>query len=273
MITTRKGNILKVIVGEYIANGVPVSSKAISARGLGVSSATIRNDMIELEEEGYLTQPHTSAGRIPSDQGYRYYIKSLMGDVYLSPEEQRLIRHQFHQVKDDLEEWIRLAAAILSTAIHGVALVTFPKDVKSRLKHLELVFINDHLILLVMVMWEAKLKQHLLSLEEGASQEGLSAIARKLTSNYGGLSTSEIAARSVELSSLEGEVMRTVVQLMKAEEVEEYEEPYVEGLRHIIDEPDFSWSGTTAAIMEVFEQKGLLRAFLPQVVSGEGLQV
>ena len=90
MLTQRKGNILRIIVGEHISTGLPVSSKAIFGKGLGVSPATIRNEMIELEEEGYISQPHTSAGRIPSDQGYRYYIRSLMGDVYLSPEEQRL---------------------------------------------------------------------------------------------------------------------------------------------------------------------------------------
>jgi len=273
MITSRKGKILRVIVGEYIAKGTPVSSKTISAKGLGVSPATIRNDMIELEEDGYIIQPHTSAGRIPTDQGYRYYIRSLMGDVCLSSEEQRRIRHQFYQVQDDLEEWIRLAAAILSSSVHGVALVTFPKAAKSRLKHLELVSIHEHLILLVMVLWEAKLKQQLLSLEGGASQETLGAIAQKLTSAYGGLTASQMAARSVELSPLEGEVMRTVMQLMRAEEVEEYEEPYVEGLRHMLDEPGFSWSGKMAAIMEVFEQRGVLRSLLPQVVSGEGVQV
>ncbi|MEE9400959.1 MAG: HrcA family transcriptional regulator, partial [Dehalococcoidia bacterium] len=121
MLTQRRSNILKIVVGEYISTGLPVSSHTIARRGMGVSPATIRNEMVELEEEGYLCQPHTSAGRIPSDKGYRHYIESIMGGVQLSLAEQRLIRHQFHQVESEVEEWTRLAAAILSRTVRNVA--------------------------------------------------------------------------------------------------------------------------------------------------------
>lgn len=273
MLTKRKEDILKIIVGEYIAKGAQVSSESVARKGLGVSSATIRNEMTELEEEGYLIQPHHSAGRIPSDHGYRYYIKSLMGEVSLPPEEQRLIRHLFHQVEDELEQWIPLAAAILSNTVHSVAIVTLPKAVRSRLRHLELVSLQDHLALLVLILWEAKLKQQLLTLGEPVSQEDLSAIAQRLTTAYVGLIGPQIAAQDLELSPLEEQVMKVVAQIMQAEESEEYEEPYVEGLRHILDQPEFSSRSKTAEIAEAFEQKGQLRSFLPQVATGEGVQV
>jgi heat-inducible transcriptional repressor len=273
MLTRRRDRILSIIIGEYVSKGVPVSSDVVARKGLGVSSATIRNEMIELEEEGYLVQPHTSAGRIPTDKGYRHYIESLMSYARLSREEQFLIRHQFHQVERAVEEWTRLAAAILSGIVHNVALVTLPKPVEARLKHLELVSLQELLVLLVLVLREAKLRQQMLTLEETVSQEELNASSRKLTSAYVGLTASEIAAKDLKLSPLEEQVMKTVGQLMKDEEGEEYEEPYIDGLRHMLIQPEFASSDKIAAIMEVIEQKSLLKSFLPRVLTGEGVRV
>jgi len=273
MLTRRRDRILSIIIGEYVSKGVPVSSDVVARKGLGVSPATIRNEMIELEEEGYLVQPHTSAGRIPTDKGYRHYIESLMSYARLSREEQFLIRHQFHQVERAVEEWTRLAAAILSGMVHNVALVTLPKPVEARLKHLELVSLQELLVLLVLVLKEAKLRQQMLTLEETVSQEELNASARKLTSAYAGLTASEIAAKDLNLSPVEEQVMKTVGQLMKNEEGEEYEEPYIDGLRHMLRRPEFASSDKIAAIMEVLEQKSLLKSFLPRVLTGEGVRV
>jgi heat-inducible transcriptional repressor len=273
MLTRRRDRILSIIIGEYVSKGVPVSSDVVARKGLGVSPATIRNEMIELEEEGYLVQPHTSAGRIPTDKGYRHYIESLMSYARLSRDEQFLIRHQFHQVERAVEEWTRLAAAILSGIVHNVALVTLPKPVESRLKHLELVSLQELLVLLVLVLKEAKLRQQMLTLEGNVSQEELSASARKLTAAYGGLIASEIADKELELSPVEEQVMKIVSELMRDEEGEEYEEPYIDGLRHMLRQPEFASSDRIAAIMEMLEQKSLLKSFLPRVLTGEGVRV
>jgi heat-inducible transcriptional repressor len=274
MLTRRRDRILSIIIGEYISKGVPVSSDVVAKKGLGVSPATIRNEMIELEEEGYLVQPHTSAGRIPTDKGYRHYIESLMSYARLSRDEQFLIRHQFHQVEKAVEEWTRLAAAILSGIVHNVALVTLPKPVEARLKHLELVALQESLVLLVLVLKEAALKQQMLTLGENVSQDELSASARKLTAAYGGLTASEIADKNLKLSPVEEQVMKIVSELMRDEEGEEYEEPYIDGLRHMLKQPEFAASSDKiAAIMEVLEQKSLLKSFLPRVLTGEGVRV
>jgi len=273
MLTKRRSDILKIIVGEYISTGLPVSSHTVARRGVGVSPATIRNEMVELEEEGYLCQPHTSAGRIPSDEGYRHYIESIMGDVQLSLTEQRLIRHQFHQVESEVEEWIRLAAAILSRTVRNVAIVTLPKPCKSRLKHLDLVSLQKFLVLLVLVLREAKLKQQVLALEEAVSQEELSVSARRLSSACAGLTCSEISNKDLGLSPLEGQVVGAVVQMMQAEEGEAYEEPCVDGLHHMLSHPEFASRSTLAAIVELLEQKSLLKSLLPQVLTGEGVRV
>jgi heat-inducible transcriptional repressor len=273
MLTRRRDRILSIIIGEYISKGVPVSSDVVAKKGLGVSPATIRNEMMELEEEGYLVQPHTSAGRIPTDKGYRHYIESLMSYARLSRDEQFLIRHQFHQVERAVEEWTRLAAAILSGIVHNVALVTLPKPVEARLKHLELVSLQELLVLLVLVLKEANLRQQMLTLEENVSQDELSASARKLTAAYGGLTASEIADKDLKFSPVEEQVMKIVSGLMRNEEGEEYEEPYIDGLRHMLRQPEFASGDKIAAIMEMLEHKSLLKSFLPRVLTGEGVRV
>ena len=273
MLTRRRNKILSIIIGEYISKGVPVSSEVVAKKGLGVSPATIRNEMMELEEEGYLVQPHTSAGRIPTDKGYRHYIESLMSYARISREEQFLIRHQFRQVERAVEEWTRLAAAILAGMVHNVALVTLPKPIEVRFKHLEMISLQELLVLLVLVLKEAKLRQQMLTLEENISQEELGASARKLTSAYTGLTASEIAAKDLKLSNVEEQVMKIVFELMRDEEGEEYEEPYIDGLRHMLRQPEFASSDKIAAVMEMLEQKSLLKSFLPRVLTGEGVRV
>ena len=100
MLTQRRARILEIIIGEYVTTAVPVGSAAIVRRhGLGVSAATIRNEMARLEEEGYITHPYTSAGRVPSDKGYRYYVERLMEEEELPWELRETIRHQFHQAR------------------------------------------------------------------------------------------------------------------------------------------------------------------------------
>jgi heat-inducible transcriptional repressor len=273
MPTPRREKILNIIVEEYISKGVPVSSEHVARRGLGVSSATIRNEMMALEEEGYIMHPHTSAGRVPTEKGYRRYIETLMGYAQLTQDEQLMIRHQFHQVERVVEEWARLAAAILSGMVRNVALVTLPKPVEVRLKHLELVSLHELFVLLVLVLKEAKLRQQVIALQEPVSQEELSASARKLTADYAGLTASQISAKSDKLTPLEERVSKAIVEIMEAEEQEEYEEPYIDGLRHMLRKPEFASSEKIAALIEVLEQKSLLKSFLPRVIRGEGVQV
>src|SRR3972149_578948 len=127
-LTDRQEKILAFVVKEYIETAIPVGSETLRRRGLSVSSATIRNELAELEEAGYLTHPHTSAGRVPTEKGYRYFVESLMEEFELPSVEQRMIRHQFHQVTLDVDQWMRLAAAVLAHASHSTALVTAPQS-------------------------------------------------------------------------------------------------------------------------------------------------
>src|SRR3990172_11492586 len=130
MLTERRQKLLQFIVDKY---------------ALPVSSATIRNEMGRLEDEGYIAQPHTSAGRVPTDRGYRYYVEALMQEEALPEQTQQTIRHQFHQAARELEEWARLAAAILATRLQNAAVVTTPHSPQPRLRWIELVGVHHYL--------------------------------------------------------------------------------------------------------------------------------
>src|SRR5512136_1864075 len=151
MITERSSTILNYIVGEYIARAVPVPSQLIADDAeLGVSPATIRNEMAFLEREGYLIRPHTSAGCIPSDKGYRHYVQAIEG-ARLPREDQRLIAHTFHQVEKEVEAWVSLTATLLARLAQNVAVVSLPKSTDCMLKHLELIALHESRALGVVV--------------------------------------------------------------------------------------------------------------------------
>ena len=163
--------ILTSIIRQYIERAVPVSSASVLEEcGLEVSSATVRNDVARLEEEGYILRPHHAAGSIPSDVGYRYYVGTL-NRTQLPVEERFLINHLFHQVEDKLEEWLNLAATLLARQTRSVAMVTSPRPASSRVKHIELVSIQPGLALAVVVLEGAKVRQQLLSFDDIKSQE------------------------------------------------------------------------------------------------------
>src|SRR3954452_4453773 len=150
----RRELVLKLVIQEFIENPLtPVASELLVRKyGMNVSSATIRNEMAALEDLGYLTHLHTSAGRVPTDAGYRYFVENLMERSGLSAGEQRTIQHQFYQVRGDLEQWIYLAAAVLARSTHNAAVVSPPRAYEARVKHLELIGIHDTVVLLVLVL-------------------------------------------------------------------------------------------------------------------------
>src|SRR3990170_7717375 len=196
MLTERQARVLELVIGEYVETASPVGSQHIQTKfQLDVSSATVRNDMAELEEAGYLSHPHTSSGRVPTDKGYRHYVETLMREEQLPWEAQQTIRHQFHQVERGQEAWVHLAASVLAQAVENAAVVTAPWTSACRLKHLELVSLHDRTALLVLVLDQARLKQQVLLLEEEQTQEELSEVGGRLNRALGGLSAGRVAPR------------------------------------------------------------------------------
>ncbi len=251
MLPLRTETILKSIVRQYIARATPVPSQSIiNDYELGVSGATIRNEMAHLEQEGYITRRHPSAGSIPSDKGYRYYVESLT-DIKLPLTEQRLISHLFHQVETELVEWLSLAATVIAQLAQNLAIVTMPKPVDCQFKHLELVALQDLLALVILVLRGAKVKQQLITFDQVISQPGLTAIANKLNVAYSGLSSQQILAKGIELSPTEQQVTDCLLKIMEAEDEQGYEEPYLNGLHFMLSQPEFAHSQRMLALMEL----------------------
>jgi len=273
MLASRTETILRSIVGQYIARATPVSSQSIiNDHELGVSTATIRNEMAHLEREGYITRPHPSAGSIPSDKGYRYYVGTLI-DIRLPLAEQRLINHLFHQVERELEEWLNLAATLVAQLAQNVAVVTMPKPISCRFKHLELVALHDSLVLLVLLLRGAKAKQQLITFTQIIPQSELRAISDRLNAIYSGLTRSQILPKSTGLSPSEQQVTDCLLRVMEAEDEQEYEEPYLDGLHFILNQPEFIHSHRMLSLMELVEHRDLLRSIVPPELARQGVQV
>ena len=121
-LTPRQRMILGLVVREYVGSASPVSSRAlVDSYDLQVSTATVRNELSRLEDLGYLTHPHTSAGRVPTNKGYHHFVGQLLGEVELPLQERRTIAHQFHQARRDFEQWMPLAASVLARTSRGAA--------------------------------------------------------------------------------------------------------------------------------------------------------
>jgi heat-inducible transcriptional repressor len=222
----RKSTILRIIVGEYIATAMPVASEFISRHyDMGVSPATIRNDVARLEEEGYLTRPHTSAGTVPSGKAYRHFVQALPDNIELPVDEQERIRRSFMEVEEEIDKWLKVAALIVSHMAGNVSIVTFPKARRSRFKHLELVAIHEFLAMLILVLSETSVKQHLLSFSEPMNQEELSKLANKFNSFFAGRTFAELTSQEVHASEQEQRLIDIITEIMEQEDESEYSKP------------------------------------------------
>jgi len=261
LLTDRRQQLLQLIVDEYVTTAQPVGSSAIVDKyRLPFSPATVRNEMARLEEEGYISQPHTSAGRVPTDRGYRYYVETLMREEALPEAVREMIRHQFHQAARELEEWARLAAAILAAHLQNVAIVSAPHSRFPRLRWLELVGVHDYLALLVVVLQEARVLQQALALDRPYDQEELTAIARRLNDLYSGMTTEQIAAASAELAPMEASVVDSAVTMLERADEDEFEPSYLEGLRDLLRQPEFAQSERILNLLELLEGRNLPKA-------------
>lgn len=273
MISARSEKILNYIVEQYINRAVPVPSQAVADEArLGVSPATIRNDMALLEQEGYLIRPHTSAGCIPSDKGYRQYVESIES-TKLPSEEQRLISHTFHQVEREVETWLSLTATILARIVQNVAIVSLPKSPDCKLQHFELLALHESTALAVVVLQGAKVKQKLISFDQTVSQPVLTDISNKLNATCSGLTGKQISEKEMELSPLEKEVTDHLIEIMRAEDMQDYEEPYLDGWHYMLNQPEFAHSDQMSTLMELVEQRGLLKVIIPVKLSRPGVHV
>jgi len=273
-LTERQQAILRLIIQEYVNSATPISSKAILHNyNLGVSSATIRNEMSALEDMGFLIQPHTSAGRIPIEQGYRYFVERLMQQIDLPMDEQRMISHQFHQARLELDQWLRLSAAILAHTTKNASLVTAPKSYRCQLKHLELVSIHDNTVLLILVLESGTVKQQILTLDRPMSQDELRMLARQLTDQWTEADAIEVTRSVTTLSGVAAQVGEIISGTMCRIDARRTSDIYHDGLLNILNQPEFKNKQGVQQVVRALEERRLVDQLIEKVLLEGGVQI
>ncbi|OQY30947.1 MAG: heat-inducible transcription repressor HrcA [Anaerolineaceae bacterium 4572_5.1] len=267
-LTERQKLILALIVREYVNTVDPVSSRTlVEGYRLDFSSATVRNEMVVLTENGYLQQPYTTAGRAPTAMGYRYFVRQLMRTGELPGHVQQTIRHQFYQARHDVDDWLALAVSVLARHTNAAALVTPLRAEKARFKHLELVATRGRQVLLVLVLEGGEVRQQTLVLEKPISQRSLSAVAAKLNGELKGLGVEDIASRSTD-DKVEQEALRVILDEIESSESVVAGEIYRDGLTNVLSEPEFSDPEVAQTALRIFEERLILDDVLSRTVFG-----
>jgi heat-inducible transcriptional repressor len=272
----RSQAILRAVIEEYVTTAAPVGSHALVERfHLGVSSATVRSVLAELEDAGLLMHPHTSAGRVPTEQGYRYFVESIVENVPLPPVEQLMIRHQFGQVEYASEHWFRLAATTLASVTRAAGLATPAKPRSAHLRRLDLVSISDRLASLILVLREGSLKQVLVTLAEPTDQATLTEVANRLNALLDDHTAADAAQAVAALDpedpalALPRRVGERVVRALQEFDAAAIEELFSDGLLNVMAAPEFAQSEKLRRVFAALENRAYL-AQLIDSVAGSG---
>jgi heat-inducible transcriptional repressor len=271
-LTDRQKTLLMLVVRDYIETAQPVGSQRLVAHyHLEMSSATIRNEMAALTEMGYLRQPHTSAGRVPSEDGYRYFVSHMMHQAELPEAIQHTISHQFHQSRPEVEQWMTLAASVLAHQSQAVSLVTAPHAEKSRFKHVELISTQGRQVLMVVVLIGGEVSQQILTLAEPVGQERLSAAAMRINQNFQGYTVDEVNALPARSDALETDIVTLITQDMRRTADRVSGDLYYDGLTNVLAEPEFNASDEARRALRLFDERSTLQDLLSRTVLNSGV--
>ncbi|MGD0122353.1 MAG: heat-inducible transcriptional repressor HrcA [Candidatus Limnocylindrales bacterium] len=279
---TRSDAILRAVIDEYVTSATPVSSGSLVEHyPLGVSSATVRNILSDLEALGLLTHPHTSAGRVPTDAGYRYYVQVLAGERSLPAVEQRMIRHQFGQVEFASEHWFRLAASTLAANTGTAGLATTAKPRAARVRRVDLVAVQDR-ALLVVLFREGTMKQTLQNLPAATDQDQLDRVAALLNVLAVDRTADEIGAALTDLpageeSSDDLDLLRrigdTLVRTMREFDAALIDDLFSDGLLNVMAAPEFDKSDKVRAVFAALENRAYLGSLVESVARAGSIQI
>ncbi len=281
-LTERQRSVLRAVVEDYVLTAVPVGSKALVERyALAVSPATVRSAMAELEALGLLTHPHTSAGRVPSDLGYRLYVESLMREAELDTADRLMIRHQFSQVPLTSNEWLRLAASILAGSSRAASVVTPARSRRARFGHVQLVALADGTRLLVLVLADGNVHQRRLDRnalerqlpDEALDQAALDAAASALNAELAGLTAPQARRRTVKLAPLAARIGEVVASMLEGADSVVVEEVVTDGIGNVLEQPEFAEGSKLRPILEVLQRSDFLQQLVPVLTRSGGVHV
>jgi len=264
-LTKRQEDILMSIIRAYSQKPEAVSSKYIVENfNPGVSSATVRNEMAVLEELGYISAPHTSAGRVPTENGYRYVVRRVMDTSDLSQSERTHIAEQFNVSPLATERWMRLAATVLARTAQTASLVTPPTADISIFKHVELVSIQGRLVLMILVLEGGVVQQRMLNLVEPVPQNKLTEAAIRINAACIGLSSQQMELKSIQMPLLEREVMELAVEVMNRADNNQARIIYREGLSDTIS--NFTDGEGAQQAIRVYEERAFMEMILNELL-------
>jgi heat-inducible transcriptional repressor len=273
----RKATILRAIVAHYVRTGEPVGSKTIVNRfPLNISSATVRNEMAALEESGYIFQPHTSAGRVPTDAGYRFYVDAFTGTGKLPPTDERRIRSFFGQPHWELEEALRKTAALLSDLTDHAAVVFAPALDRSEVRHMELVDIGHDRVMVVLVTNTGRVENHVVAAPENVDVH-LAQGAEMLNRIVSGVALEQAGPTlraSIERFPLElRELADRVAEILEDEVTREADRVFLDGTSTIVDEDKFQDLDTVRQVIGALEHKRVLLELVADALAVQRVSV
>ncbi len=278
-LSERFRNVLEYIVTEYISSAEPVGSRTICKRyGIRLSPATIRNVMADLEDLGFLLQPHTSAGRVPTDKALRYYVDEILNVQRLTLGEREKIRRQYQTSRYDIPEIMKETSRILSGLSRYAGVVLAPKMATTIFKHIQFIRLSNDRILAVFVTSGGNVQNRILQVDNDLSQDELNRISNYLNEMLGGLTLVQVRARILEEMKREkvayDRLMKQALRLgHRALSREGENELYINGQTNIFDDPAFADIEKMKSLFRAFEEKSLLIALLDQCLSGGGVQI
>ena len=278
-LTDRCQQILEAVIEEYIATAQPVGSKALTQnQHIRLSPASVRNVMAELEELGYLASPHTSAGRIPTEKGYRFYVDTLLRVSDLDTRQKDQIEMKYRQHGLQMADMLREASRTLSSFSHHTGLVMIPRLKVTVFRHIEFVKLSSRQVLVVFVTQSGLVQNKRVQIDEELTQSDLEQITNYLNQTMSGLSIEEVRARIVaemaQEKALYDQLLRRAFTLSSAALGDEADgDVIIDGTSYFLEQPEFSDLQQMKNIVQAFEQKSMLVDLLDRGTDAQGVQV
>ena len=271
----RKQDILKAVITEFTGTALPVGSQALVTRHfLNLSSATIRSELSELADLGYLVQPHTSAGRIPTDRGYRYFVDFLMDLEAVPADVETFIEAELRSAPADPQALVEKVATTTATVTKNAAVVSSPHGPMARLKHVDLVSLEPNDVLVILLVEGNLLRQQVLRVRQPATQVQLSRLANKINRELAGKDRDALALRLQRLGpGLEQELLSHLVEALELFERGAETLVVHDGVRNLLKQPEFAEASRLHQVLEVLEETRYLAALLQELVGSSDLQI
>ncbi len=277
-LTDRSKHILEAIIEDYILSAEPVGSRTISRRhGLSLSPASIRNVMADLEEMGFLASPHTSAGRVPTDKAYRFYVDSLLSLRKVSREEREEIRKRCSLTGRDIGDVLKETSRTLSAISHYMGIVVAPRFTANVFRHIEFMKMGGKRLLAILVSQNGTVQNKIIETEEELQMDDLIRMSNYLNDLLGGLTIAQVKSRILE--EMREEKVRYDILMARALKLSQQTlegtdtEVFIEGQANILELPEFADVAKMKEMIRAVEEKGQLLSLLERCMSAEGVQI